>query len=57
MARCNYVRNRNQGARLQYMLCDDTDAVLLIDVSNAFNVLNRAAAPHNIRVLCPVIAV
>ena len=36
---------------------DDTDAVLLIDASNAFKALNRAAALHNIRVLCPVIAV
>ena len=36
---------------------DDTDAVLLIDASNAFNSLNRAAALHNIRVLCPIIAV
>ena len=36
---------------------DDTDAVLLVDASNAFNALNRAAALHNIRVLCPVIAV
>ena len=36
---------------------DDTDAVLLIDASNAFNALNRASALHNIRVLCPVIAV
>ena len=34
---------------------DDTDAVLLIDASNALNALNRAAALHNIRVLCPVI--
>ena len=32
---------------------DETDAVLLIDASNAFNALNRAAALHNIRVLCP----
>ena len=31
---------------------DDTDAVLLIDASNAFNALNRAVALHNIRVLC-----
>ena len=30
---------------------DDTDAILLIDASNAFNALNRAAALHNIRVL------
>ena len=35
---------------------DDTDAVLLIDASNAFNSLNRAAALHNITVLCPSIA-
>ena len=34
----------------------DTDAVLLIDATNAFNALNRAAALHNIRVLCPIIA-
>ena len=36
---------------------DDTDAALLIDASNAFNALNRTTALHNIRVLCPVIAV
>ena len=36
---------------------DDTDAVLLIDASNVFNALNRAAALHNIHVLCPFIAV
>ena len=35
---------------------DDTDAVLLIDASNAFNSLNRAAALHNISVLCPSIS-
>ena len=35
---------------------DDTDVVLLIDASNAFNSLNRAAALHNISVLCPSIA-
>jgi len=34
---------------------EETDAVLLIDSSNAFNALNRAAALHNIRVLCPPI--
>ena len=33
-----------------------TDAVLLIDASNAFNSLNRAAALHNTRVLCPSLA-
>ena len=35
---------------------DETDAVLLIDASNAFNALNRAAALHNIRVLFPTLA-
>ena len=34
----------------------ERDAVLLIDASNAFNALNRAAALHNIRVLCPTLA-
>ena len=36
---------------------DETDSVLLIEASNGFNALNRAAALHNIRVLCPVVAV
>ena len=35
---------------------DETDAALLVDASNAFNSLNRAAAQNNIRVLCPLIA-
>lgn len=35
---------------------DESDAVLLIDASNAFNALNRSVALHNIRVLCPTIA-
>ena len=35
---------------------DDTDAVLLIDTSNAFNAFNRTTALHNIQVLCPIIA-
>ena len=35
---------------------DERDAVLLMDASNTFNALNRAAALHNIRVLCPTLA-
>ena len=35
---------------------DETDAILLIDATNAFNSLNRAAALHNIRVVCPTMA-
>lgn len=35
---------------------DETDAVLLVDASNAFNALNRAAALHNVRISCPTIA-
>ena len=31
---------------------DDTDAMLLIDASNAFNSLNKTAAFHNTRILC-----
>ena len=31
---------------------DETNAVLLVDASNAFNALNRAAALHNTRLLC-----
>ena len=33
----------------------NTEAVLLVDASNAFNSLNRQAALHNIRHLCPPI--
>ena len=32
---------------------EDTNAVLLVDATNAFNQLNRQAALHNISVLCP----
>ena len=34
---------------------DETDAALLIDASNAFYSLNRTAALHNVRVICPII--
>ena len=33
--------------------CDDTEAVLLVDATNAFNSLNRQAALRNIQHLCP----
>ena len=32
---------------------EDTDAVLFIDASNAFNSLNREAMLHNMQYLCP----
>ena len=35
---------------------DSTEAVLLIDASNAFNRLNRSATMHNIQIICPEIA-
>ena len=35
----------------------DTEAVLLVDASNAFNVINRQAFLHNIRIICPEIAI
>ena len=35
---------------------DETDAALLIDATNAFNTLNRAAALH-ISILCPTFVI
>ena len=32
---------------------DDCEAILLVDATNAFNALNRKAALHNIKELCP----
>ena len=32
---------------------NDSDAILLVDATNAFNSLNRAVALHNIQQLCP----
>ena len=37
-------------------LKEETEAVLLVDASNAFNSLNREAALHNIRYLCPILS-
>ena len=34
----------------------NTDAVLLIDASNAFNRMNRQVAMHNIRITCPEVS-
>ena len=34
----------------------DSDAILLVDASNAFNSLNRSVALHNIQQLCPSLA-
>ena len=35
---------------------NDTEAILLVDASNAFNAINRQAALHNIQVICPAIS-
>lgn len=35
---------------------DNSEAILLVDATNAFNSLNRQTTPHNIRRLCPAIA-
>jgi len=35
---------------------DDTDGILLVDASNAFNSINRQAMLHNVNLLCPHVA-
>ena len=35
---------------------NDSDAILLVDATNAFNSLNRSVALHNIQQLCPPLA-
>ena len=35
----------------------ETDAVLFVDASNAFNSLNRKAMVHNMKYLCPALAI
>src|SRR5690349_14397772 len=44
-------------AMLTLFQADDTDAILLVDAENAFNKLNRGVALHNIRFLCPQLAI
>ena len=43
------VRSATQGF-------DETEAILLVDASNAFNAINRQASLHNIQILCPAIS-
>ena len=35
----------------------DSECVLLVDAANAFNSLNRKATLHNIKILCPLLAI
>ena len=35
---------------------EDTDGVILVDTSYAFNRLNRKVAMHNLRITCPALA-
>ena len=42
---------------MSYLFNDDaSEAILLVDANNAFNLLNRQAALQNIRHLCPSIS-
>ena len=43
-------------AMRQMFESDDTDAILLIDATNAFNCMNGSVALHNIRITCPIIS-
>ena len=36
---------------------EGTDAVLLVDASNAFNRMNRQVGMHNIRITCPEVSI
>ena len=35
---------------------ENTDAVLLIDAENAFNLINREAFIHSVKIVCPAFA-
>ena len=39
-----------------YLKSNDNEAILLVDTTNAFNLLNRQAPLHNVRRLCPALA-
>ena len=59
IARCVTLRLQNKiavHAIHSLFQHEETDAVLLVDVSNAFNSLHRAAIFHNIRILWPALA-
>ena len=34
----------------------DTEGLILIDASNAFNIINRGVALHNVQILCPEVS-
>lgn len=58
-----YVPGKKEGAKLQSTIImrqifwnPESKAVLLVDVTNAFNSLNRKAALHNISISCPPLA-
>ena len=36
----------------ELFVCEDCDAILMVDASNAFNPLNRVVALHNVRQIC-----
>ena len=40
----------------ELFVCEDCDAILMVDASNAFNSLNRVVALHNVRQICPSFA-
>ena len=35
---------------------EETDGILLIDATNAFNQMNRAVAMHNAQITCPIMS-
>ena len=47
---------QKSGSEVSIFKEDETDGVLVIDTSNAFNALKRKTALHNIRQQCPITA-